>query len=63
MGPKAVLEQFAAQHPGVRAGLMFGRPGLYAGRKLFACLVDDALIVKLPREAARAPTTACARSG
>ncbi len=33
---------------------MFGRPGLYAGRRLFACLVEDALIVRLPAEAARA---------
>ena len=27
---------------------MFGRPAGYAGRKMFVCLIDDGLIVKLP---------------
>jgi len=32
---------------------MFGLPAGYAGRKLFVCLMDDGLIVKLPEQIAR----------
>ena len=34
-------------------GKMFGRPAGYAGRKMFACLMDDGLIVKLPTQVAK----------
>ena len=47
------LEEFAAQHRGVRLGKMFGLPALYAGRRLFACLLEDGVIVRLPEEDAR----------
>ena len=29
-------------------GRLFGRPAGYAGRRMFVCLMDDGLIVKLP---------------
>jgi len=32
---------------------MFGRPAAFAGRRAFACIVDDALAVKLPADVAR----------
>jgi len=47
------LEEFAAQHRGVRLGKMFGLPALYAGRRLFACLLEDGVIVRLPDDIAR----------
>ena len=42
------LDQIAA-----RIGRMFGLPAGYAGRKLFVCLMEDGLIVKLPDHVAR----------
>jgi hypothetical protein len=47
------LREFADQHKGVRPGVMFGRPAIYVGRKLIACLMDDGVIVRLPDEVAR----------
>src|ERR1044072_215380 len=47
------LEEFVETHRGARLGTMFGLPALYAGRRLFACLVEDGLIVRLPPEIAR----------
>ena len=32
---------------------MFGRPAGYAGRRMFVCLMDDGLIVKLPERMAK----------
>ena len=32
---------------------MFGLPAGYAGRKMFVCLIEDGLIVKLPEQLAR----------
>lgn len=32
---------------------MFGLPAGYAGRKMFVCLIEDGLIVKLPERLAR----------
>ena len=32
---------------------MFGRPAGYAGRRMFVCLMDDGLIVKLPAHVAK----------
>src|SRR5688500_17512462 len=47
------LEEFAEQHRGVRLGKMFGLPAVYAGRRLFACLIEDGVIVRLPDDIAR----------
>lgn len=42
------LRIFIAEHPGLRFAKMFGSPAGYAGRRLFACLTDDGIIVRLP---------------
>lgn len=47
------LAEFVEHHRGVRIGRMFGLPAGYAGRKLFVCLIDDGVIVKLPAGMAR----------
>jgi hypothetical protein len=47
------LEEFVETHRGARPGKMFGLPALYAGRRLFACLIEDGMIVRLPPEIAR----------
>ena len=49
---KTFLEEFVDSHRGVRLGSMFGRPGVFAGRRLFACLTDEGLTVRLPADAA-----------
>ena len=41
------------QHRGTRLGRMFGLPAGYVGRKLFTCLIEDGIIVRLPDEVAR----------
>jgi len=48
------LADFIEQHRGLRAGRMFGLPAGYAGRKMFVCLMEDGLIVKLPVHVAKA---------
>jgi hypothetical protein len=50
---KPFLEEFVEQHRGVRLGVMFGLPAAYAGRRLFACLMEDGIIVRLPPDIAR----------
>jgi hypothetical protein len=47
------LADFIDHHRGLRIGRMFGRPAGYAGRKMFVCLMDDGLIVKLPEQVAK----------
>ena len=47
------LAEFIEHHRGLRIGRMFGLPAGYAGRKLFVCLMEDGLIVKLPEQVAR----------
>ena len=47
------LEEFVSQHRGVRLGKMFGLPAVYAGRRLFACLIEDGVIVRLPDDVAK----------
>lgn len=47
------LAEFIEYHRGLRIGRMFGLPAGYAGRKLFVCLMEDGLIVKLPEHVAR----------
>ena len=50
---ESFLREFAAHHRGVRSGVMFGRPAVYVGRRLFTCLMDDGVIVRLPDDIAR----------
>lgn len=47
------IEEFAAHHCGVRLGRMFGRPAVYVGRRLCACLMDAGVIIRLPDDLAR----------
>jgi hypothetical protein len=47
------LAEFVAVRPGLRLGRMFGLPAGYAGRRLFACAIEDGLICRLPPDAAR----------
>jgi hypothetical protein len=47
------LAEFIEHHRGLRAGRMFGLPAGYAGRKMFVCLIEDGLIVKLPERVAK----------
>jgi hypothetical protein len=50
---RAFLEEFVDSHRGLRLGRVFGRPAVYAGRRLFTCLMENGLIVLLPRDVAR----------
>ena len=50
---KPFFEEFVDSHRGVRFGKMFGLPAIYAGRRLFTCLIEDGLIVRLPPEIAK----------
>ena len=47
------LEEFVDSHRGLRLGKMFGLPAAYAGRRLFACLIEEGIIVRLPQDIAR----------
>lgn len=47
------LTEFAEQHRGIRLGKMFGLPAGYVGRRLFACVMEDGIIVRLPNEVAK----------
>ena len=47
------LVEFIEHHRGLRIGRMFGLPAGYAGRRLFVCLMEDGLIVKLPEGVAK----------
>jgi hypothetical protein len=45
--------EFVEEHRGVRLGRMFGLPATYVGRRLFACLLEDGIIVRLPNDVAK----------
>jgi len=47
------LAEFIEHHRGLRIGRVFGLPAGYAGRRMFVCLLDDGLIVKLPERMAK----------
>ncbi|MBI3046789.1 MAG: hypothetical protein HYY76_00605 [Acidobacteria bacterium] len=50
---RAFLTEFVEQHRGVRLGQMFGLPAGYVGRRLFVCLIEDGVIVRLPPDVAQ----------
>ena len=52
------LAEFIEHHRGLRIGRMFGLPAGYAGRKMFVCLIEDGLRVKLPTHVAKAEVRA-----
>lgn len=47
------LREFITSHRGLRLGKMFGLPAGYAGRRLFACLLEDGVLVRLPVDMAK----------
>ncbi len=49
-GHKSVLDDMLLSVPGVQAGKMFGYPGYYVNGKLFACVYEEGVSVKLPEE-------------
>ena len=51
---KRVLDAMLLKIADVQAGKMFGYPGYYVNRRLFACVMDDAVAIKVPEAAARA---------
>jgi hypothetical protein len=49
---KEVLDSILPQLPGVVAGTMFGYPAYYVNKKLFACLFDEGVGIKVPAKVA-----------
>jgi hypothetical protein len=47
------LTEFLDAHRGVRLGRLFGHTAAYAGRGVFAYVMEDGLVVKLPVDIAR----------
>ena len=47
----AVLDALLGPRRDVRSGQMFGQPGYFVGRRLFACVYGDGVALKLPAEA------------
>ena len=47
-GHKLVLDEMLLGVPGVKAGKMFGYPGYYVNGKLFACVYEEGVSIKLP---------------
>jgi len=49
---KVVLDAILLQMPGVVAGTMFGYPAYYVNTKLFACLYEEGVGIKVPAKVA-----------
>lgn len=49
---KGILDSFLLAAPGVSPGKMFGYPAYYLNRRLFACLYEDGVGVKVPAKLA-----------
>ena len=49
---KEVLDSVLLQMPGVVAGTMFGYPAYYVNKKLFACLYEEGIGIKVPEKVA-----------
>jgi TfoX/Sxy family transcriptional regulator of competence genes len=47
---REVLDSMLLEIPGVKAGKAFGYPGYYVGGKLFACVYEDGVSLKVPEE-------------
>lgn len=50
---KKTLDSFLLELDGVTPGKMFGYPAYYVNKKLFACLYEDGVGIKLPEDKAR----------
>jgi hypothetical protein len=51
-GIKGALDSLLLHIPGVVAGKMFGYPAYYKGKKLFACVYEDGVGIKVPEDLA-----------
>jgi hypothetical protein len=49
---KEILDSFLLEFPEVTAGKMFGYPAYYAGKKLFACVYENGVGIKVPEDLA-----------
>ena len=47
---KVFLDSHLLPIPNVHAGKMFGYPAYYVGKKLFACVYEEGVGIKLPAE-------------
>jgi hypothetical protein len=54
-GVARFLREFAAARPGLRSGVMFGMPAVYAGRRLVAFASRDGIVCRLPADEVRVP--------
>jgi hypothetical protein len=45
---KEALDSFLLEFPEVTAGTMFGYPAYYARKKLFACIYENGVGIKVP---------------
>jgi TfoX/Sxy family transcriptional regulator of competence genes len=49
---KEIFDSFLLKLPEVTSGKMFGYPAYYAGKKLFACLYENGVGIKVPEDLA-----------
>ena len=49
---KVVLDAILLRMPGVVAGTMFGYPAYYINKKLFVCLYEEGIGIKVPEQVA-----------
>jgi hypothetical protein len=49
---KRILDSFLLERPGVVSGKMFGYPAYYIKKKLFACVYEDGVGIKIPEKKA-----------
>jgi hypothetical protein len=47
---KRILDEYLLKIPGVVSGKMFGYPAYYINRKLFACVYEKGIGVKIPED-------------
>jgi hypothetical protein len=50
---KESLDSFLLEFPGVNPGKMFGYPAYYVGKKLFACVYEDGVGIKVSEDLAK----------
>jgi hypothetical protein len=50
---KETLDSILLEFPEVTAGKMFGYPAYYIGKKLFACVYENGVGIKVPEELAK----------
>ena len=53
----AFLREFVETHRGLRAGMMFGLPAAFAGRRVFARVVKTGIAYRVPADLVRGPAS------